>query len=314
MLSKHFKINHVTSFFIIGPTKEKKDKKKKKKKGAISIVSFNDSDTGSTVRHRSSSSPKRRGRSRKESVESNESSSTTGIESPVHTARITENRNDSAVEKTVSRTEMENEIHVEHNLSYMPSVEVSSTNNHDVNWNHPEQSTLNQSKDQLTDKVSHIDNVSEPQPIPTSQNQTYPVNTSDFLDSRSAIDQSQLASFSIKTPPPSPYETAAAHYDRIRNSIDATDIAKQLQTVAAHHEESSPRSVSPATEEKTDQESADDSSVSDKRLNLDVTGRDSPLGGKRGSFHLLGDQDAEVMYPVSQDTGSQQGKLKGGRL
>ena len=281
-------------------------------------MSFNDSDTGSTVRHRSSSSPKRRGRSRKESVESTESSSTTGIESPVHTARITENRNDLTVEKVVSRTEMENDIHVEHNLSYMPSVEVSSTSNHDVNWNdpvqstlnHPVQSTLNQSKDQLTDKVSHVNNVSKPQPIPTSQNQTYPVNTSDFLDSRSAIDQSQLASFSIKTPPPSPYETATAQYDRIRNSIDATDIAKQLQTVAAHHEESSPRSVSPAAEDKTDQESADDSSVSDKRLNLDVTGRDSPLGGKRGSFHLLGDQDAEVMYPVSQDTGSQQGELK----
>ncbi|XP_072043891.1 sorting nexin-29-like isoform X1 [Amphiura filiformis] len=285
-----------------GP-KEKKEKKKKKKKGAISIVSFNDSDTGSTVRHRGSS-PKRRGRSRKESVESNESSST-GVESPAHTAH---KRNDSIseiVDNSVSRTEVENDIHVEQNLSYIPAMEANGSVNYDINWNQPVETGLVKSetgKDQSDEVMINRTETSQPQSVPTSQNQSYPVNETDFLESRSNVDQSQLISFKIKTPPPSPYESAAAQYDRIRNSVDANDIARQLQNVVSV-EENSTRSASPALEEKTE-DSADDSSVSDKRLN--ITGRDSPLGGSRGSFHILSDQDAEAMYPIVHDLGSQQ--------
>lgn len=295
---------------LTAPAKEKKEKKKKKKKGAISIVSFNDSDTGSTVRHRSTSSPKRKGRSRKESVESNESSST-GVESPAHTqSRPSRSKiNAARLDEDIYRTDLESEMHVEQNIGYIPAMEADGTLNHDINYNHPVQTSVDPIPQVVTNGP---DSVSSPQSIPTGQNKLYTINSDNQLESRTSIDQNQLStSFPIRTPPPSLNESAAAQYDRLRNSVDANDVAKQLQSVAPNGVDVSPRSVSPAADDKVDRESVDESSGSERFAITETAGRDSPLGGKRGSgsFHIIGDQDT-VMFPVSHDAyGSQQGKL-----
>ena len=117
------------------------------------------------------------------------------------------------------------------------------------------------------------------------------------------------SAFPAKTPPSTPLEASTlAQYEKLRNSVDATEVSVQLRQdiTISTPEGSTTRSIydtfaeqarmhNGETAEVVDEETAS----SNKRASVESTDRMSPALS-RGSFHLLEGESDEAMFPVAQ--------------
>ncbi|XP_030840745.1 sorting nexin-29 [Strongylocentrotus purpuratus] len=121
------------------------------------------------------------------------------------------------------------------------------------------------------------------------------------------------SSFPAKTPPSTPLETSTlAQYEKLRNSVDATEVSDQLRQdiTISTPEGTTTRSIYDTFgagerlsngDGDVDHANADEeSSTSTKRASVESMDRMSPALSK-GSFHLLGEESDEAMFPVAQD-------------
>ncbi|XP_054763055.2 sorting nexin-29-like [Lytechinus pictus] len=120
------------------------------------------------------------------------------------------------------------------------------------------------------------------------------------------------SAFPAKTPPSTPLETSTlAQYEKLRNSVDATEVSDQLRQdiTISTPEGTTTRSIYDTFgagerlsngDGDIDVTADEESSSSTKRASVESTDRMSPALSK-GSFHLLGEESDEAMFPVAQD-------------
>lgn len=119
------------------------------------------------------------------------------------------------------------------------------------------------------------------------------------------------SSFPAKTPPSTPLETSTlAQYEKLRNSVDATEVSDQLRQdiTISTPEGTTTRSIYDTFgagerlsngDGDVDANADEESSTSTKRASVESMDRMSPALSK-GSFHLLGEESDEAMFPVAQ--------------
>ncbi|XP_071482268.1 sorting nexin-29-like [Diadema antillarum] len=141
------------------------------------------------------------------------------------------------------------------------------------------------------------------------------VDTPNAANSDPPIHSRELYSaFPAKTPPSTPLETSTlAQYERLRNSVDATEVSDQLRQdiTISTPEGTTTRSIYDTYGAAAARESlsnGDDAEINVEEAAMSTTKRESLESGdrmspalSRGSFHLLGEESDEAMFPVAQD-------------